>query len=271
MAPASTELQELRARSAELAGSLDDDEALQVNAAILDLDPGDPVATNRLGIGLLRTGAAAEAVRVLEAGLRLHPDDAIMQRRFAEATKRAAAPPAAPRRPAGSARRPGAPVGGWTDFEPADLVEGALAGAGRDACIRLCADAIRASERIDAERTAVTPIKTGRRFRVIGGIFTGVGPWRDTLTVSVPTARRAVVRAVEEAGGRTLDEANAIPSVQLALPRPAVEGLYDLLLEAHVEHLRASLAAGPPTHLAKHSPAVRRYLLEQADALAGPG
>ena len=42
----SLELHELRERSKQLSAALGDDEALEVNEAILDLDPGDAVATN---------------------------------------------------------------------------------------------------------------------------------------------------------------------------------------------------------------------------------
>jgi tetratricopeptide (TPR) repeat protein len=261
-----TELDELRARSEELRTRLDDPEAVEVNEALLDLDPGDPVTTNRLGIGLLRTGRIEQARDVLEAGLRLHPDNAIMAGRRDEALRALDDPAratAARKRTCGR----GAAVHGWTDFEPEELVESALAGPGRDACLRLCAASVLASEHIDATRTAVTPIKTGRRFRTIGGIFTGVGPWKDLLTVAVPVARRSVIEAVAATGGRTEDRANAVPCIQVALPRPAVEGLYDALLDAHIEHLRLSLAAGQPTHLNKHHPALRAYIVEQGRLL----
>lgn len=43
------ELEQLRARSKQLAAVMGDDEALEVNEAILDLDPGDPVATTDSG------------------------------------------------------------------------------------------------------------------------------------------------------------------------------------------------------------------------------
>ncbi|HEY3188638.1 MAG TPA: hypothetical protein VGJ70_14250, partial [Solirubrobacteraceae bacterium] len=115
--------------------------------------------------------------------------------------------------------------------------------------------------------TAVTPIKDGRRFRTIGGIFTGVGPWKDVLTVAVPVASQSVIRRVEEVGGYTLDSANAVPCIQVAVPRGRVDELFDELLRAHREHLKLSMDAGPPTHLNKHHPELRQYLLDQADRL----
>ncbi len=41
-------------------------------------------------------------------------------------------------------------------------------------------------EAIDKAWTIVTPIKQGRRFRIIGGVFTGVAPYQDKLTVAIP-------------------------------------------------------------------------------------
>ena len=81
----------------------------------------------------------------------------------------------------------------WTP-EPAELVASSLPGSGRDACVRLCAAAIRAAERIDSTRTAVTPIKTGPRFRVIGGVYQGIAPWQGLLGVAVPASNMVAVR-----------------------------------------------------------------------------
>jgi len=263
-----TELEELLRRSDELGNRLEDEEALEVNAAILDLEPGSPKATTRLGIGLLNQGRPSEAVHVLEGGLRLDPKNSIMLRRLDEANRAVARGSLSSKaRSSSTSSARGAEGAGWTDFEVGDLVEGALTGWGRDACVRFCAASIHAAEAIDRQRTAVTPIKNGRRFRTIGGIFTGVGPWRDTLTVAVPTARGSVVRSVQEAGGYSLGEAKAILSVQLAIPRTRVDDLFEDLLPAHREHLALSLAAGPPTHMNKHHPELRQYLLDQANLL----
>jgi hypothetical protein len=262
-----TELEKLLSRSDALGSLLGDEEALEVNAAILDLRPGDPKITNRLGIGLLNNQRPAEAVDVLEAGLRQHPGNSIMRSRLAEAMRGVEKGDAENTRSSRKGVGGSAGSAGWTDFEPDDLVETALAGPGRDACVRLCAASIRASENIDRDRTAVTPIKDGRRFRTIGGIFTGVGPLDDTLTVAVPTSMRSVIRRTEAAGGHEGDRANAVPSVQLIIPRPRVQELFEELAEAHREHLKLSIAAGPPTHLNKHHTGLRRYLLDQADLL----
>ncbi|MDA0180943.1 hypothetical protein OJ997_11610 [Solirubrobacter phytolaccae] len=219
----------------------------------------DPVATNRHGIGLLNEGRFAEALTVFEAGLQDHPRNKIMIRRAAEA--RAAIEQEAA--PVGSASSGGAL---WTDFEPAELVERALAGPGRDTSIRFCAAALRASEAIDKDRTVVTPIKHGRRFQIIGGVFTGVAPYQDKLTVAIPIALRGLIDDVVSLGGFAWDPATAVPCVQVAVPRDKLELLAGPLLEAHTQHLRLSLAAGPPEHLRSHHQGLRRYLLKHGHA-----
>jgi len=259
------ELEQLRARSKQLAAVLGDDEALEVNEAILDLDPGDPVATNRLGIGLINRGRYQQAVDVLEIGLRVHPDDPIMATRLAQARKAltpAGAPATRGARTAGS--RTGIP---WTDFDVRELVEASLDGPGRDASIRMCGESLRMSESIDAQRTAVTPVKSGRRFRVIGGIFTGVAPWQGMLSVAVPADAKQLIRRASAAGALTGEPAKAVPCVELLIPRTALDPLLDELVVVHREHLKLSLAYAPPTHLDKHHAGLRRYLLEQSELL----
>lgn len=258
------EVDELRARSTQLGSTLGDDEALEVNEAILDLDPGDPVATNRLGIGLINRNRYPRAVEVLELGVRVHPDNTIMVNRLAQArealakgTKRAAL--------GGSdGTGPGAP---WTGFEVPELVETSLAGPGRDAAIRMCGASLELSESIDAQRTAVTPVKTGHRFRVIGGIFTGVAPWHEMLSVAVPVTAKKVIARATTVGAITGEPAKAVPCVELFIPRSSLGSLLDDLIPAHREHLHLSLEYAPPTHLNKHHEGLRRYLLEQSERL----
>lgn len=261
-----TELVELQNRSSELAKNLGDEESLEVNAAILDLDPGSPVFTNRLGIGLINAGRFDDAIAVLENGVLVHPDNSIMSNRLEEARKYAARPPA-PEPKKKAAARTGPPRAAWTDFVPSELVEHALKGPGRDACIRLSAASILASEAIDANWTAVTPIKVGKRYRVIGGIFTGVSPWNKALTVAVPVTAKKLIEKVTAVGGEALEPSKAVPCLQLVVPRDRVDPLYDELLVAHTDHLKLSLAFGPPTHMKKHNPGLRDYILEQAAAL----
>ena len=153
--------------------------------------------------------------------------------------------------------------------DPAELVDLALAGPGRDACVRLCAAAIRAGERIDSTRVAVTPIKIGPRFRVIGGLYQGIAPWEDLLGLAVQASDKSLHAEVEQRGGRIIDPPppSVRSSLTVGVPRPAVETMFDALLASHVKHLSASIDAGPPTHLNKHDPKLRQFLLDEADRL----
>jgi hypothetical protein len=122
-------LEALLQRSAEL-DVLASEDALAVNAAILEIDPANPIATNRLGIGLLNADRPAESVEVFERGLAAHPENPIMLRRIDQARraleKADAAPPPAPKRRRTPAAGPGAWIKalrdetGWT-VAPGDL------------------------------------------------------------------------------------------------------------------------------------------------------
>lgn len=258
------EIDELRARSKELAAVLGDDEALEVNAEILDLDPGDPVATNRLGIGLINRGRHQRAVEVLELGVRVHPDNTIMVKRLEQARKALATGAKPVSGGGGGGTGPGT---GWTDFEVKELVESSLGGPGRDAAMRMCGRSLRMSEAIDAQRTAVTPVKNGHRFRVIGGIFTGVAPWGDMLSVAVPVHAKQMIARAMAVGAMTGEPAKAVPCVELLIPRSKLVSLLDDLIAAHREHLHLSLEYAPPTHLNKHHEGLRHYVLEQSARL----
>ena len=144
-------------------------------------------------------------------------------------------PPSAPHAGRGEAER-------WRP-EPNELVAVALAGPGRDDCVRLCAAALREAERLDLTRTAVTPIKVGSRFRVIGGLYQGVAPWQDLLGVAVPAGAKGLHAEVERCGGRIIDQppASVPSSLTVGVPRRAVGVLYDDLLESHTKHLPASI------------------------------
>lgn len=259
----SSELDDLRRASDDHAEALAFEVAREANAAILDLVPGDPVATNRLAIGLMNAGRAAEAIPVLEAGLLVHPDNAIAEKRLKEATVQAKKPN--PKAKAAS----GGGGAGWIDFEPAELIASSLGGPGYETCVRFCADALRLSEAMDLGKTAVTPVKNGHRFRIIGGIFTGVAPYKDQLTVAVPTHSKSLIGSVLELGGTVYDTAAAVPSTQVGIPRGRVDDLYDDLLKGFKQHLGPSIEFGPPTHLNKHHAELRAYLLAEAKRLAG--
>jgi tetratricopeptide (TPR) repeat protein len=80
-------LDELLARSLALSDRLGADEALEVNQTALELDPASEIAATRLGIGLLNAGRPEEAIGVLEAALRAHPDNTVADKRLQQARR----------------------------------------------------------------------------------------------------------------------------------------------------------------------------------------
>ena len=88
-------LEELLTRSAALGGRLAVGEALEINQAILEIDPENEIAATRLGIGLLSADRAQDAVPVLEAAVVAHPSNVFASRRLEQARRdlvRAAVP-----------------------------------------------------------------------------------------------------------------------------------------------------------------------------------
>ena len=88
-------LDALRSRS-DLFGVSSDPEALETNRAILRVAPADPVASNRLAIGLFNAGELAEAEAVLIAAVEAHPGNAIATKRLDEVRRKRARAVAAP-------------------------------------------------------------------------------------------------------------------------------------------------------------------------------
>jgi tetratricopeptide (TPR) repeat protein len=80
-------LDDLLARSLALGDRLDVDEAVEINRAILELDPANEHAGTRLAIGLLNRGQAAEAIPVLETVLAAHPKNPFAGKRLAQAQR----------------------------------------------------------------------------------------------------------------------------------------------------------------------------------------
>src|SRR4051812_27689660 len=80
-----SDLDELRLRSEALADALAADDAIAVNAAILELEPADVRATNRLGPCLMLLGRPKDALDVYETGLQVHPNNRIMRDRVVQA------------------------------------------------------------------------------------------------------------------------------------------------------------------------------------------
>jgi hypothetical protein len=75
----------LRARSDELGDRLEDDEALEVNAEILALAPGDAKATLRLGAGLMAVGRVKDALDVYEKGAQTNKANTMIANRVKQA------------------------------------------------------------------------------------------------------------------------------------------------------------------------------------------
>lgn len=177
---------ERRARALHEQGDTSE-EAVSLNAAILALDPTNASATNRLGIALTKRGEFDDALAVFRDGLAANTANEIAARRVKDlerqASKRATA------------------LGEFVRRPPRDVVEPLLAGPGRREALRFLAYSIRAIQRIDGTRLAVTEIPSERRFRVVGGIYSAVTPWEGLLCVSIAKAQGAgVIADVDTAG-----------------------------------------------------------------------
>jgi tetratricopeptide (TPR) repeat protein len=80
-------LDQLLARSLALSDQLGTDEALEINQAILKLDPANELAATRLGIGLLNAGRLEEAIAVLEDAVKAHPENTVADKRLQQARR----------------------------------------------------------------------------------------------------------------------------------------------------------------------------------------
>jgi hypothetical protein len=98
------DLNALRARSDELAGRLEDDDALEVNAEILAAAPGDAKATLRLGAGLMAVGRVKDALDVYDKGAQANPRNGMIDNRVKQARHAVALADKAPPRRAGGRR-----------------------------------------------------------------------------------------------------------------------------------------------------------------------
>jgi hypothetical protein len=246
---------ELRARALHEESDAGD-KALELNAAILALDPRHAAATNRRGIALIRRGELEDALAVFRDGVVANSGNQIAARRVKELEREVA-------------KRARA-LGTFARRPPQEVAEPLLTGPGRSAALRFLAFSIRAIQRLDGTRLAVTEIPSDRRFRVVGGIYSAVTPWDRLLCVSIAKAPGArVIDEVEAAGGYLTDRPgplSAVPrTVQLGVPLPLVDRFAEQLQAPHVAHLKDSLDYGPPTWQHRHDPALMRYLLEQAD------
>jgi hypothetical protein len=246
---------EARARALHENGDVSD-EALRLNAELLELDSANAPATNRLGVALTKRGEIEDALAVFRDGVAANTANTIAARRVAELER--------------SVSRRAAELGDFVRRPPEQVVEPLLAGTGRSAALRFLAFSIRAIQRLDGTRLAVTEIPSDQRFRVVGGIYSAVTPWHGLLCVSIAKAQTAtLVDAVESAGGQVTDRPTAMSAVpgtlQLGVPMSELETFAQDLERPHREHLKSSLSYGPPTWQHRHDPALMRYLLARAD------
>jgi hypothetical protein len=242
---------ELRARELHAAADVSDT-ALALHQRMLDLRPTDGPAANRRAILFLRRGQPEDALAAYRDAVVANRDNkiAVGKVRELEAQLAKVDPPDFVRRP------------------PAEIVEPVLRGPGRLAALRFLARSIRKIQEIDGTRLAVTDLPSDSRFRVVGGIYSGITPWNGMLCVSIDKALgQAVTAEVETTGGMVTDRPaplSAVPrTIQLGVPLSRVDDFADALWKPHVEHLRASIEYGVPTWRHRHDTALMRYLLEQ--------
>lgn len=229
-----------------------------VATAVLSRDPGYAPAVNALGRTLLDRGELEEAFEVYKAGLEADPTNSVADQRMRAIRRQLISNKVLRADQESRPRR-----------SPAEIVDPVLMGPSRDACLAFLAWSIRAIERIDVTRLAVTDIPSENRFRVVGGVYSAVAPWHGLLCVSVDKHTDPNVTGLVEAAGGSVTDApspnSAVPrTIQVGIPFAQVETLADSLRRPHVEHLKHSIAWGLPTWLRRHDPALRAYILEQA-------
>src|SRR3954465_8929044 len=108
------DLEDLRSRSDALGDRLEDDGAIEVNAEILALAPGDAKATLRLGAGLMALGRVRDALEVYEKGAEANPGNTMIADRVKQARNAVGlADKAPPRAAAGKRGVRSSGVTGW--------------------------------------------------------------------------------------------------------------------------------------------------------------
>jgi hypothetical protein len=108
------DLEDLQSRSDALSDRLEDDDALEVNAEILALAPGDARATLRLGAGLMLVGRVKDALDVYEKGAQANKANTMIANRVKQARNAVGlADKAPPRSAAGRRGVRSSGVTGW--------------------------------------------------------------------------------------------------------------------------------------------------------------
>lgn len=249
-----SDLDLLRQRSDELDREGDDesDEAVEVNRALFASNLADRKVTNRLGIALQNRGELEDAAEVFSQGLSANPVNAVARGRLGGILKKLELLPAR---------------------SPEEIVETALSGPGRDACIIFIGASIRQIQMIDSEYLAVIDIPSSNRFRVFGGPISACGISKGFLNVMLDTrfGARDLIARLEAAGAPLvvpLNRAGLVPfTSEVSIPRDQVAAFHDEVMEAHVRNLHEAIAAGKSGHYRGHRPDLQAYLLSEADKL----
>ncbi len=157
------------------------------------------------------------------------------------------------------------------DRDAETIVEDALLGMDRPASLRFFGWSIAIATAIDLSRVVATELRSERRFRVYGGIFSGATPWKKMVLPSLD--RRFIdpklIDDVVRVGGVVTNkpgESRALPNTLiLGLPPEHWASFRTRLENAHVEHYRASIEAGPSLHANRHRPDILQYLVREAE------
>ena len=128
---------------------------------------------------------------------------------------------------------------------------------------------IRAVKRIDITRLAVTDLQSDARFRVVGGIYSAVTPYRGMLSISIDRQLASTSRT-RWSGHEVRSQigparSQRCPTRSSSVSRTAGSANSPPSWNAlHVEHLKQSILWGPPTWQHAHDDALERFILDAA-------
>lgn len=152
------------------------------------------------------------------------------------------------------------------DRDARTIVEDALRGMDRPSSLSFFRWSVNLAANIDPSRIVATELRSERRFRLYGGIFSGATPWKRMVLASLDRRHidSALIDDVERVGGALTNPAGesvALPNTLiLGLPPLQWDSFRERIERAHVEHYRNSIEAGPSLHANKHRPDILRYL-----------
>jgi tetratricopeptide (TPR) repeat protein len=237
-------------------------EALAVYSEIFEMEPEDVPAANMMGRSLEELGRDEEALEHWDTVIAMQPENRIAMNRLTRLEQRMRTRRRQPRVAAAVVHR-----------APVEIVEPNFPGPGRDACLGFLARSILMTERIDASRLAVTDRPSDGRFRVSGGKGSGVTPRWGLLCVFVhaPAVSDDTHQALAAAGATIVFRDGGLKSLpasrEYGIPPERVADVAALLESPHREHLKHSIAAGPPPWARRHDPALRDYIVEQGGSV----